>query len=79
MRMAVGGGGMFVRRLAVFVGRGGVRLCLLVLALRMMMSCLMVMVSGRLMSGGGIVMMLACRMLGRLSHPISPVIWLVVK
>lgn len=57
-----------MRGLTVFMGRRGVRLCFVVLALRMMMSCLMMVVGGGLMSGRGIVVMLACRMLGRLRH-----------
>jgi hypothetical protein len=66
--MAVCCRSVFVSGLAVFVGRRGVGLSFVVLALRMMMSRLMVMVSGGMVGGGGIVMMLAARMFCRLSH-----------
>lgn len=58
MRVAVGVLGMLMSRLAVFTGSCGVRLCFVVLALRMLVSRLMMM-SSRLMIGGGIVVMLA--------------------
>ena len=68
MRMAVCCRCVLVRGVAMFVGRRGMGLSFVVLALRMVMSRLMVMVSGGMVGGGGIVMMLAGRMLCRLSH-----------
>lgn len=59
---------MFVGRVAVFVGRRGVRFSFVVLTLGMVMSRLIMVVSGGLVSGSGIVMMFACRVLRRLSH-----------
>jgi hypothetical protein len=70
---------MFLGRLAVFMGGRGVRFCFVVFALRMVMSGLMMMVGGGLMRGGGIVVVLASRMLGRLSHSKISKKWLVVS
>ena len=72
MRVAARCGGMLVGRVAVFMGRCGVRLSFVVFALRVMVSGLMVMVGRGVMSCSGIVMMLACGMLGRLSHSKTP-------
>jgi hypothetical protein len=59
---------VFVSGLAVFVGRRGVGFGFIVLALRMMMSRLEVMVGGGLVGGSSIVVVLAGRILVRLSH-----------
>jgi hypothetical protein len=72
VRVAVSSGRVLVRRVAVFMGRRGVGLGFVVLALRMVMSRLMMMMGGGLVSGCGILMMLAGRMLRRLGHGMSP-------
>ena|SRR5271165_4895250 len=71
MRMFVGGCGMLVGLLAMFVRRHGVLLRLLVLAEIVMMSGLVMMMGGGVMMSGGLMMMLARRML-RLCHGVVP-------
>jgi hypothetical protein len=66
---------MLVSSLAVLVRRGRVGFRLVVLALRMLMRRLMMVMRGGLMSGSSVVMMIAGRMLGRLSHLIF-LLWL---
>jgi hypothetical protein len=68
VRMPMCGSRMLVSSLAVLVRRGCVCFRLVVLALRMLMCRLMMVMRGGLMSGSGVVMMIAGRMLGRLSH-----------
>ncbi len=67
MRMFVGGRGLLVGLLAMFLCRLGVLLRLLVLAEIVMMSGLVMMMSGGVVMSGGLMMMLARRML-RLCH-----------
>jgi hypothetical protein len=63
---------MLVGKLAVFLGRRGVILRFLVFAELMMMGRLMmVMRSGVVVSGGGVVMLVR-RMLGRFGHIFLP-------
>jgi hypothetical protein len=71
MRMFVGGRGVLVGLLTMFVRRHGVLLRLLVLAEIMMMSGLVVMMGGGVVLSGGLMMMLARRML-RLCHGAPP-------
>src|SRR5208282_3466941 len=71
MRTFVGGRGLLVGLLAMFVRRHGVLLRFLVLAEIVMMSGLVVMMGGGVVMGGGLMMMLARRML-RLCHGIVP-------
>ena len=54
--------------LAVLVRRSRVGFRLIVLALRMVMRRLMMVMGGGLVSGGSVLVMIAGRMLGRLSH-----------
>lgn len=68
MRVFVSGRGMAVRKLAVFMGRGGVLLRLFVLAEIVMMRRLMMMMRGGVMVSGSVMVMLARRMLGRFCH-----------
>ncbi|HEY6433430.1 MAG TPA: hypothetical protein VIZ17_15735 [Acetobacteraceae bacterium] len=56
--MTVGGRGMFVGKLAMFVCRGCLLLGVFVLAEIVMMGRLMVMMRGGVMVSGGLVMML---------------------
>jgi len=72
MRMFVGGRGMLVCLLAMFVGRVGVLLGLFVFAKIMMVGSLMMMMRGSVVMSGGLMMMLACRMLRRLCHGVVP-------
>jgi hypothetical protein len=69
--MPVCGGRVLVSSLAVLVRRGRVGFRLIVLALRMLMRRLMMVMGGGLVSGSSVVMMIAGRMLGRLSHLIT--------
>ena len=70
--MFVGGRGVLVSLLAVFVSRFGVLLRLLVLAKIMMMGGLMMMMGGGVVMSGGLMMMLAGRMLRGLCHGAFP-------
>jgi hypothetical protein len=69
--MFVGGRGILVGLLAMFVRRHGVLLRLVVLAEIMMVSGLVMMMGGGVVMGGGLMMMLARRML-RLCHGVVP-------
>jgi hypothetical protein len=59
---------VLVRSVALLVRRGRVGFRLIVLALRMLMRRLMMVMGGGLVSGSGVVMMIAGRMFGRLRH-----------
>jgi hypothetical protein len=59
---------MPVRKLAMFLSGSGVLLRLFMLAQFVVMSCLMVVVRGSMVVRGGVVVMLAGRMLGRFCH-----------
>ena len=69
--MFVGGRGVLVSLLAMFVSRFRVPLRLFVLAEVMMMGGLMMMMRGSVMISGGLMMMLAGRMLRGLCHGAS--------
>ena len=71
MRMFVGGRGMLVCLLAMFVSRVGVLLRLFVLTKIMMVGGLMMM-RGSVVMSGGLMMMLTCRMLRGLCHGVVP-------
>ncbi len=69
--MAVGGRGMFVGLLTMFVSRGCVLLALYVLAEIVMVGRLMVMMRGGVVVRGRLVVRLACRMLRCLCHSLA--------
>ncbi len=71
MRKFVGGRGLLVGLLAMFVRRYGVLLRLLVLAEIVMMSGLVMMMGGGVVMSSGLMMMVARRML-RLCHGAPP-------
>jgi hypothetical protein len=62
---------MLVGKFAMFLGRRGVLLCLVMVAELMMMSRLMMVMRGGVMVRGGGVVMLARRMLGRFRHDLG--------
>jgi hypothetical protein len=68
VRMPVCGGRVLVSSLAVLVRRGRMGFRLIVFALRMLMRRLIMVMRGGLVSSSSVVMMIAGRMLGRLSH-----------
>jgi hypothetical protein len=71
MRVAVGLLGVPVGVLTMFVSRRRVLLGLLVLAMRVVVGSLEVVVSGRVMAGGGLVMMLHRGVFGVFGHGAS--------
>jgi hypothetical protein len=68
VRMPVRVGRVLVSSLAVLVRRGRMGFRLIVFALRMLMRRLIMVMRGGLVSSSSVVMMIAGRMLGRLSH-----------
>ena len=72
LRVLVSGRRVLVGEIAMFLGRGGVLFRLVMVAVLMMMRGLVMMVrSGMVVSGGGVVM-LARRMLGGFCHGHTP-------
>jgi hypothetical protein len=72
MGVLVSGRRVLVGEIAMFLGRRGVLLRLVMVAVLMMMRRLMMMVGGGMVVSGGGVVMLARRMLGGFCHGRTP-------